>query len=254
MGLAVGFALLLIVLPSANITPTYPADSIERNIQWAANDFFNYSATISIHNASHPVSTGTGYFTVLFEDLSPSNCTATLRIEQNVAYRGANPSYIINVPIQRIPSYLPYLMFFNLNNTSSINEFLNISYGRGLYSISIHPMENVILDQSIRTCKVSFNSLNNSGRIYLDLFNGLFVEGFVNCSFSDLNLQKNVERTSAFVLEGTNVPMNTSINPGGPILEGSYPSYLVYFYYSTMGALAFLIGVAIIWLLRNIRK
>ncbi len=254
VGLAAGFVLILMVLPSANVTPTYPAESIDNNIQWSANDCFNYSASITMDNTSHALSTTKGYFTVLFEDLFPSNSTATLRIEQNVAYKGANPSYVINVPIQRISSYLPYIMISNLSKISRIKAFLNNSYGSSLYSISIQPMENEIMDRSLWTCEVSLNSPNTSGRIYLDLFNGLIVEGSVSCKFTDLNLQNNVERTSTLVLEKTNVPMNSSLNPGGPFLEGSYPSFLIYFYYFTMGALAFLIGIAIIWLLRNVRR
>ena len=253
-GLAVGIALLLIALPLTDITSTYPADAIVQNNQWPANDCFNYTATITIDNLSHAASTTGGYFTILLEKIFPSNGTATLKIEQNVAYRGANPSYIINVPIRRISSYLPYLMISNLSNISSIKESLNISYGRGLYSIFIQPMENGIQDRLLRTCEVSFNSQNTSGRIYLDSFNGLIVEGSVSCKFTDLNLQKNVEKKSTFVLEGTNVPLNGSINPGGPEQVASFPPYLAYFYYFIIAILAFLFGVAIIWLLRNIKN
>ena len=253
-GLAVGIALLITVLPLTDITSTYPADAIGQNIQWSANDCFNYTATITIVNLSHTVSTARGYFMVLLEKIFPANGTATLRIEQNVAYRGANPSYIINVPIHRISSYLPYLMISNLNNISSIKESLNISYGQGLYLIFIQPMENNIQYQLLRTCEVSFNSQNTSGRIYLDSFNGLIVKGSVNCKFTDLNLQMNVEKKSTFVLEGTNVPMNGSINPGGPEQGGSYPPYVTYFYYFIIGILAFLFGVAVIWLLRSIKN
>ena len=253
-GLAVGIALLLIALPLTDITSTYPADAIVQNNQWSANDCFNYTATITIDNLSHAASTTRGYFTIILEKIFPSNGTATLKIEQNVAYRGANPSYIINVPIHKISSYLPYLMISNLSNISSIKESLNISYGRGSYSISIQPMENDIQDRLLRTCEVSFNSQNTSGRIYLDSFNGLIVEGSVSCKFTDLNLQKNVEKKSTFVLEGTNVPLNGSINPGGPEQVASFPPYLAYFYYFIIAILAFLFGVAIIWLLRNIKN
>ena len=89
-GLAVGIALLLIALPLTDITSTYPADAIVQNNQWPANDCFNYTATITIDNLSHAASTTGGYFTILLEKIFPSNGTATLKIEQNVAYRGAN--------------------------------------------------------------------------------------------------------------------------------------------------------------------
>jgi hypothetical protein len=252
-GLAVGIILISIALPLTGISAAYPANAADRSFQWSTDDSFNYTATITIDNSSHTTSTAEGYYSVLLEGILASNCTAILKIEQNIAFKGANPIYTINVPIARISAYIPCIDSFNFNNVSPIMKFLNFTYGKDTYSLYSHSLNEEILDRSLMLCEITFDSLNASGRIFVDPLNGFIVKGTVTCEFTDFNLQKNVEKNYTFMLKGTNVPMNTS-NSGGTIKPASYPEGLIYFYYSIIGSFAFLFGIAIIWLLKNFRK
>jgi hypothetical protein len=253
-GLAAGIILFSILLPMADICPAYPVHSIDQYLPWSANDCFDYATSITIDNSSHVVSTAKGYFTVLLEGIVPSECTATLKIEQSTAFRGANPVYLINVPIQRVSYYIPYLHTSSFHNVSLIMNFLNFSYGQGLYSVYLASKAGNIMNQTLKLCEITFNSLNVSGRILADTINGLIVEGTVICNLTDFNLQKNIQKNSTFMLEETDIPLNTATNPADPSSASLDPGYLIYFYYSIIAIFAFLSGILIIWLLRYFRS
>ncbi len=246
------FAIILFLIP-VGFHPA-SAQGTGQSFEWKAGNCLNYSVSIAI-NYTTEAATSSGYFHVSFRSVSYGNCNAYLEVDQSIAFKGANQVYCVSLSIGQIPVYIPYFPLANINDAASLDSILNLSYGSEQYYENTSIAQVHVLNSNTSAYRIAFNSTNTSGSVMVNELNGIVICGTVTSKLLDLNLQESVERAVFFNLDRSNIPMGVVSNPGGPLAAiEPYSPYTIYFYYSTLGAYAFLIGLSAIWLLRRMKS